>query len=225
MVHLKRLSTPRSWPVKRKENTYISKPSPGPHTQKTAIAINVILRDILEYSKTVRETKKVLHDKQVMVNERIVQDHRFPVGILDQISIEAMKETFVLLYKENGKLFLQKMGKEKHDRALKIVNKTILSKNRVQLNLYDGENIIVDKDTFKVGDSIILENKKVKKHLKFEKGALVYLVGGKHIGAIGSLEEVKKTQGFEKERIIVGMKKEKIETAKEYAFVIDKPFE
>ena len=63
---------------------------------------------------------------------------------------------------------------------------------------------------------------KIKRHLKLEKGALIYLIGGKHIGVIGKLMEIKKFKGIENDRITMETKQAKIETLKDYAFVIEK---
>jgi len=52
--------------------------------------------------------------------------------------------------------------------------------------------------------------------LPLEKGMLIYLVAGKHIGAVGKLADISGT------KITVKTDKENFETLKEYAFVIGK---
>ena len=90
-------------------------------------------------------------------------------------------------------------------------------KGKVQLNLYDGKNVTVDKDDYKVGDSVIfsLNDKKISKHLKLHKKAAVFLTGGRHIGQTGHVEDIVKDKIIYKDA-----KGELAETSKQYAFVI-----
>ena len=39
---MKRLTAPRSWPVKRKASHWITKPSPGAHAVEDSIPVNVV---------------------------------------------------------------------------------------------------------------------------------------------------------------------------------------
>ena len=120
---------------------------------------------------------------------------------------------------------MQKLKSPMDGRFAKIVNKTIVKGKKVQLNLHDSSNLLVDKDIYATGDTLIIEKNKVKKHLKFEKGATIYLIGGKHKGATASLEDIHLSNNMQKQRIIFKLGKENFETLKEFAFVIDKPFD
>jgi len=86
------------------------------------------------------------------------------------------------------------------------------------LNLLDGRNVLFDKHHYKVKDSLLLTlpEQIVKEHLSFEKGALVLLYQGKHVGRIGKLSEIKK------DSIVVKTKDEEFETKTAYALVIGK---
>ncbi len=103
----------------------------------------------------------------------------------------------------------------------KIIGKKIIKKQKLQLNLYDGKNILTKEKAGNVGDTIIIEipSQKIKEVLKLEKNALVYLTGGGHTGEIGIVDEIKGR------RITYKRDKDKFETLKKYAFVIgkDKP--
>ena len=57
------------------------------------------------------------------------------------------------------------------------------------------------------------------KHLKFEKGAMVYLIEGNHKGASGKIEDIKPI--FGNPTIVVKSKNKTFETSKDFAFVID----
>jgi len=99
----------------------------------------------------------------------------------------------------------------------------MLPKGKTQVNLFKGINVLLDKKTdYKVGDSLIIEKQKVIKHLKFQKGANVFLTSGKHIGKTGTIEEIKEQKDWKQSNIILVKTKSGVyETPKEYAYVID----
>jgi len=75
----------------------------------------------------------------------------------------------------------------------------------------------VDKKDVKVGDSAVLDlNKnKIIDYLKLDKGAFVFIIGGKHIGSIGKISEVD-------EKISVMIDNKNFKISKENVFVIQK---
>lgn len=229
MSHLKIQQAPTSWPLPRKAKVFVTRQSPGPHSLATSIPLNIVLRDILQVTTTTRETKKVLNAGMVLVDNKARKDCHFPVGFMDVLSVPQIKKSHVALYNQQGSFILHEVSEEEaRAKRCKIVNKSLLKGKRTQLNLYDGKNILVDKDSYKVGDSVIinLDNFTIQKHLKFEKGALIFLTRGKHVGKIGTLEEIKQFRSIEEDRIVIKTKEgDHIETLKSYAFVIDKPIE
>lgn len=222
--HLKILNAPKSWPLrKRKGVKFITKPLAGPHSLKKSISINIILKEMLNYAKTTKEVKRILYEGKILINNQIRKDHKFPIGFMDTISIPITNEYYRLLFSEKGKFILKSIKKEEAlFKLCKIKNKKILKGNKIQLNLYDGTNILVPKDGYKVGDSILLENNKVKKHLKLEKNALIFLTDGKYIGNVGNLEQIHEPSALTQTKISFKIKNKKFDTLKKYAFVIDK---
>lgn len=219
--HLKRIVAPKSWTIKRKERTFIIRPSPGPHKIECSMPIAVILRDVLERSKTMKETKVILNKGLVLVDNIVRKEPSFPVGIMDTLSIPSLNEYYRLMYDKKGKLFLHPIKKEESaEKACKIIGKTIMKGKKIQLNLYDGRNLIVPKDEYRVGDSVVLHEGKIKKHLKFEKGAKIYLIAGKYIGSSGILEHVQSFDSNSPDIITLKIENEKIKTRKDCAFVI-----
>ena len=62
-----------------------------------------------------------------------------------------------------------------------------------------------------------MPSQKIKEHFKFEKRAAIFLMGGKHIGVIGVVENI------DGEKLIFkNEKNDVLETRKEHAFVIGK---
>lgn len=218
--HLKRIGMPKSWPTKRKGITFIARPRPGPHNLKEGITINIILKDILKLAKTTKEIKAILNTKSFLVDNIVRTDYRFPLGVMDTISIK--DKHYRLVLDKKGKFKIISIKKEEaKEKIAKIIGKKPLKKKKMQINLYDGKNILVDKDEYKVGDSVIVSDNKIKKCLKLEKGSFIYLTGGKHIGEIGKVEEIKKHKGITKDTITISANKKKIETSKDYAYVIE----
>ena len=220
--HLKRIFAPSTWPIARKGYTYIAKPSRGPHTLATSMPLNVILTQILKVVKTTREVRKILQNKFVLVNHKVCNDSKFPVGIMDVLTFVPLKKNYRMLFSETGKFTFQEISEAQSKLLFKqITGKTLLKKGVLQLNFGDGTNLLVDKDDYKVGDSLIFSGGSLKKHLKLEKGCTIYLVGGTQTGKYGVLESVSKPAPHLPSLIHFTLGKETFSTIKEYAFVVE----
>lgn len=211
--HLKTISSPRSWPIERKKKYWVVRPNPGPHSFKESLPLGTIFTDLLSYVKNMRELKKILNDGLIKVNGIVRKDYKYPVGIFDVVELSE-KEAYRLLYNHKGKFYLHKTDKK--NILFKVIDKKAFDKNSLQLNFSNGYNILTNKKDIKTGDSVILEDKKIKDVLKFEKNSTIYLTGGKHVGVIG------KVKNIEGKKIFFTSNKEEYETLKKYAFVIGK---
>lgn len=226
--HLKRLNSPKTWTIRKKGITWVAKPSSGPHGIEDCITINLMLKKLLKYAKTTKEVKNILNGGKILVDKKVRKDHKFPLGLMDVVEIPDMNEFYRILIDNKGRLYLNKIKKEEAGIKLcKIIGKKILKGKKTQLNLYDGKNILVDKDIYAVGDSVVIDlsNNKIKNHLPLKKGNLVLLIKGNHTGEVAVLEEILKLKGFAKDKILLKLKNKKVETIKDYAFVLgkDKP--
>lgn len=194
MPHLKRYSAPETWKIERKTRLYTIKPAPGAHAKELCLPLAIILRDYLKYARNLKEVKKIIKKGSIIVNGKPRKDYHFGAGILDILSIKDTDEHYVILLDKKGKLVLKEIDKKEADKKLcKIVNKTMLKNAKLQLNLHDGGNLIVDeKDKYKTKDSIIYNfNKKtIEGHLKYEPGALVFLIGGANVGEIAKIKDI-----------------------------------
>ena len=65
-MHLKRYFAPKTWKIKRKELTFISRPSPGPHNTAMALPLGVILRDMLNFQKRCWELMMLKENAKVI---------------------------------------------------------------------------------------------------------------------------------------------------------------
>jgi len=216
--HLKRLVTPKSWTILKKEEKFVVRPRPGAHPAALSMPISLLLKTI-GYASTTKEAKKILNTKEVLVDGKRVKEHKFPVGLMDIISIKDTKDLFRVVFDLKGRLKIISIDKDEAQlKVSRIKGKTILKKGKMQLNLSDNKNILVDKGDYKVGDSLLITVpfQEIKQHLKFEKGALIYLIGGKHKGHKGTVESI------EGNKLIYTEAKKKHESLKKYAFVIGK---
>ena len=223
--HLSRLAAPKTWPIKRKISKFVTRPKPGPHKLERSMPLLVIIRDILNYAKTSREVKKILNEGKIKINNKIRKDVHYPVGLMDTISIESNNEYFRVLFNKNGKLIIHPIQKEESTlKPLRIINKTCLKKKKIQLNFDDGRNIIIDKNNYKVFDTVLYDLQKnlIVSHFKFEKGALIYLIDGNQIGSVGVLQDIHTFKSSQPNRIIFTKDKNKFETLEDYAVVIGK---
>lgn len=196
---------------------------PGPHALNKSITINYMLKELLHYANTTREVKVILNNKDIIINKVIRKNHRFPVGIFDVIELPKTKEYFRLFQDESLRFILHKISKEEAEiKPSKIINKTKLKKGKLQINLSDSRNILVDNDKFKVGDTLILNlnTNSIKSHLKLEKNAKIYLMEGKYTGKIATIENVIETKNLNPAKIICKSDNKKFETLKKYVFVI-----
>jgi len=215
--YLKRLAMPKTWRIKRKGTVFITRPNPGPHSMGLSMPLNLIIRDILGYAENKREVRKVLMNNNVMVDGVRRKDHKLPVGLMDTIEIKETGNCYRVILSKKGNIELIAIDKKESNlKPCKITGKS-KAKGKTQLNLYDGRNILVEKDDYKVGDSLLIKvpEQNIEKHFKFANGALIYLTGGKHIGEFGTVAGIKGNDVSYKNK-----SGEVIETLKKYAFVV-----
>lgn len=218
--HIKRLAAPKSWPIKRKINTWVTRPSAGPHNLNSSMALGTILKEILGYVQNIKETKYVLSNDKVLVNGVVRKSQKFPVGIMDVLSVG--EDNFRIIINKKGKLMPIKIPKTEAKLILKkVTNKTSLKGKKTQINFGDGSNLL-SNEKYQTGDTVVFSDNKVKEHLKFEKGAMIYITAGKQVGQVGTIKELKEKEGLQPTTIIFTQGKENHETPKDYVFIVGK---
>jgi len=220
--HLKRMASPRTWNVKRKGEKFITKLTPGPHNSDLGMPFGVLLKEILGKAASSTEAKRIMNSNEIKIDGTSRKDVRFPVGLFDTIEFIGTGECFRVILNKGGKIDLAKISREEALlKPCKIIGKSMV-KGKIQLNLYDGKNILVGNNGHKVGDTVLirLPGQAVSKHLKLGKKSAIFLTGGRHIGEVGNVEDISKN------RIVYKNEQSNIiETSKKYAFVVgeDKP--
>lgn len=189
--HQKRISVPNSWQISKKSNKWVTTTRPGPHNKQQSIPLGVVLRDMLGVVDTRAEAKRILSEGSVLIDGIVRKDLRFPVGLLDVISIPLEDAAYRVLLDRKGRLEVHKLEDSNANKLCRINGKTIIKGGAVQLNLNDGTNLLGSNE-YKPKDSIILSlpDKEIVKHLKYQVGNLALIVGGRHTGEIGTIKEI-----------------------------------
>lgn len=217
--HLKRLAAPKSWPIKRKGEKFITRPLAGSHGFGLATSLAIMLKDILGIAKNNKEVKHILNSREILVDGKRRKEPRFLVGLMDVLSIPETKENFRILLDKKGRLRPAKISEDESKIKLsKIINKTIIGGGKTQLNLGDSRNVLVEKNDYKSNDVLVLNlpDQKISSALKFEKGASAYTTGGKHIAELAVIEEIKG------DIVALNSKGKRFEARKEHCFVVGK---
>lgn len=219
--HLKRINAPKTWKIQRRGITFITKSNPGGMAKEFTLPISNIIKYELKLANSIKEVKHMIKEEEVLVNSRKVADYRYPVCFTDVVSFPKVGHYYRLIIDKDGIMKLISVSKEESQlKIMKIIGKT-MHKKKLQLNLMDGRNVFFEKQHYKVNDSLLITipDQLVKEHLALEKGALVLLYKGKHVGKIGTVQEI--TQ----KTITIKEGNEIFETKKDYVFVVgkDKP--
>lgn len=189
MTYLKRQKIPKNWPLPRKGSVYVVKPS---FSMNKGIPILIILRDLLKIAQNRREVKKALHEKNVLLNEKVVKDDKYPVMLYDIITIVPEKKNYKLDLKENGKFKIEEVSEKYSKKKItKIIGKKTLRGKKAQLNLIDGRNFLSDLKC-SINDSVLidLKEKKIEKCLPLKEKAKIIIFAGKHSGKEGVIEKL-----------------------------------
>ncbi len=235
--HLTRYVAPRFWPIAVKERHWAVKPSPGPHPINRCFPLLVVVRDMLKYAKTAQEARKIIAEGKVKVDGRVRRNYKFPIGLMDVVEIVETGECFRVLPYPTRFMILHPIPREESSFKLcRIEKKTMVKGGNIQLNLHDSRNIIVEledpfnpvEDVYKSFDvvKIAVPNQEILDHLRLEKGNIAIVIGGRNVGRVGRIVEVK--QVFKRASSIVSLvdKDENVfHTSLNYIFVIgrDKP--
>ena len=216
----KRLTAPKSWPIPRKTSVWITGTNPGAHPKAMSMSLMVVIRDMLHLCDTYAEGKKILNDRQVLVDGKAVTEPRFAVGLMDVVSIPKLNQHYRMLVDRNGKLRLVSVadGKEKW-KLCRIDGKTTITGGKIQLNLHDGRCLIVAKDVYKCGDVLKVElpSQKILETYKLGKGSMAIITSGSHVGEMDTIEECIITRSSAPNLIKM---KDGILTVKDNVFVI-----
>ncbi|MCX6776654.1 MAG: 30S ribosomal protein S4e [Candidatus Micrarchaeota archaeon] len=220
--HMKRIASPRYVPLARKLNVWITKPSPGPHALNSSVSLGAVVRDILKVADSTRETKKILMEGNILVDGRAVRDKKFPVGLMDVISLPNLKKNYWVGVDSKARLKLFEVGEEYSKFKLcRVEGKRSIPGGTFQIALHDGRTLIGDKG-FKIGDSIKLSvpEQKVISVMKLEPNANCIITSGKHAGELAIADELYHKKGARRAEAKLHSDSESFITVRDYLFVV-----
>ena len=196
-MHMKRLTTPKTWHIRRKEGRFITRPHPSGHPLSQSVPLVVLLRDLMHIVKDSREAKRVLAEKQVMIDGVVRKNPKFAVGLMDVIDIPKLKKVFRMSLDRKGRLAPVAIpASEKENKVCRIKVKKHIKGGQLHFGLHDGRSIFIKSkagNSYKTGDSVIIKvpEQKILKHLPVQEDMSIIVTSGKHAGEIGILKEVK----------------------------------
>ncbi|NHJ87391.1 MAG: 30S ribosomal protein S4e [Asgard group archaeon] len=227
--HQKRISSPRNWVIPRKKHKFVYKADPGPHGALDSMPLGILLRDVLKEVETSRELRYILNRKLVSVDGRVVKNLKFPVGLMDVISISEINKSFRILPHELHVMMPYEIKKASSDvKACQIKNKTTIKGGIVQLNLHDGRNILLPKEEgieqkYRTRDTVIIKlpSQEIVEHYPFEEGKYAIITQGRNVGKHGTIKNFQWRFGPRASTVTITTDKgEEVQTTPEYIFVI-----
>src|SRR5213596_4292663 len=152
---------------------------------------------MLKLCDTAREARHILNNRGVLVDGRVVTDPKFPVGLMDVLTLHETKAHYRMLVDTRGRMSL--VGIEAGDATWKlcrIEDKTTVRGGKTQLNLHDGRNMLLPKDAYKTGATLKVQipDQKVVEAYELDKGAPVLVTGGQHVGEIAHVLDIQRTR-------------------------------
>jgi small subunit ribosomal protein S4e len=216
---MKRLASPRSWSIPRKTNVWVVKPSPGPHPIEHAIPLVLAVRDFLKLANTNAEARRIIGNGDIHVDGKPVRNYKYPLGLMDVISIPKLNLQYRVLLTNRGKITFVKISKDEAKwKLVRIENKTTVNGNKTQLNLHDGRNLLIDKNKYNTGDvlKLSLPVQKIQKSYGFESGNIAMLIGGNHVGEFASVQKYEKIRSPKPNLVYF----DDFSTIKDYVFIV-----
>lgn len=218
--HIKRMAAPNSWAIPRKTSYWVTKPSPGPHGTRESMPLLAVVRDMLKLCDNAREARFIIGSRGISVDGKVVTNYKYPVGLMDVVTILKTKQNYRMLVDYKAQLKLVTIDdSEKGWKLARIDGKKVIKKGKVQLNLHDGRCMILAKDQYKTGDVLKIDvpSQKLVKNFKLEKGSMALLIGGSHPGSLQTIEDYQIRRGSAPNLVTF---KEGFSTIKENVFVV-----
>jgi small subunit ribosomal protein S4e len=182
-MHRTRKQASVKYPIPKKGTKYIARAS---SSLQDSIPVVIAVRDILKLANTTKEVKKMINEKLLKINGRVVEDFHESIKLFNIFEAD---KAYRLTLLPTGKFSFEET-KDK-ERLCKVIGKQLLSGNTIQINLHDGSNVM-SKDKINIGDTVYLDfSGKIKSHVVVEKGKSAFIIAGKYSGFEGKIESVK----------------------------------
>jgi small subunit ribosomal protein S4e len=223
--HMKRLASPRSWKIPKKSSTWVPKPIPGPHAIEGGVPLGIVLRDYLGLVDTMTEAKRVIGNREILVDGAPRTSHKHPVGLMDVVTVPKLAKSYRVVLDHHGRIVLSELNAaEAAWKLCRIQDKTVISGGRIQLNLHDGRNVIVKEAKYKTGDVLKLSvpEQEIKGHYAFGKGMTAFITGGSHVGEFAKVESEEVIRSPRPNLVNLKSGEQAYFTIKQYVFLVGK---
>ncbi|MHA1218350.1 MAG: 30S ribosomal protein S4e [Candidatus Heimdallarchaeaceae archaeon] len=227
--HLKRYVVSKHIPISKKTDTYAVRPSPGPHAAYDCIPVAILLRDMFQFARNMSEVKRILYERNVVVDGRVKTNRKYPLGFMDVLSLPKMQKHYRMIYTiKKGLRAIPIDENETTEKLCQIKNKTTIKDGLIQLNLHDGRNIVLSKEednnsTYATHDTIkiSLPEQKILEKFELKVGTYGFVTSGRWMGRHGAIEEIS-AHGTKKTKTVTLSTPdgEKIVTLYRYIFVV-----
>lgn len=198
VAHLKRLASPKHWPVPRRVKKWSVRPKPGPHGIEEGIPLLILVRDILGLALTGREARRIIAQKRILIDGKPRYDYKFTVGVMDVVSIPDMDLYLRLV--PNSKRIIKpiKIPREETDRKIvKIEKKVTVKGGKLQIGTHDGRNFIIDQGSeyfgVSIGDSLLIRvpQQEILQYFPLKERYIGIILRGEKAGRICKIEKVR----------------------------------
>jgi len=134
----------------------------------------------------------------IKIDGKVRRDPRFPLGMMDVVTIEKTNENFRILLDTKGRFNPHRIDqKEAGFKLCKVIRKRI-GKNKVpHIVTHDGRTIRYPHPDVQINDSLMynFSTGETQGIVKFQNNAIVMITGGNNIGRIGHLQSMEKHPG------------------------------
>ncbi len=227
--HLKRYVVSKHIPIHKKAFTFTVRPAPGPHSADDSIPVAILLRDMFQYARNMSEVKRILFERNVVIDGKVKINRKHPLGFMDVVSLPKMQKHFRMVYAlKQGLRAVPIKEAETKEKLCKIKNKTAIKEGLIQLNLHDGRNIVLSKDetaksSYSTHDTIkiSLPNQQIIEKYELKVGNYGFVTSGRWMGMHGTIEEIS-THGTNKTKTVTlsTPEGEQLVTLLRYIFVV-----
>jgi len=186
--HLKRVCAPKSWMLDKLSGVFAPRPTPGPHKLRECMPLMVFLRNRLKYALTYIECKKIVKQRLIKIDGKIRTDSKYPIGMMDVVTIEKTGENFRMLYDHKGRFVVHRIDAEEAKTKLCKVKRVMVGPKGVPFVVTnDGRTLRYPDPLVKLNDTVLINTStaKIQEFVKFESGNLCMITGGRNIGRAG----------------------------------------
>ncbi len=208
--------------VERKAVKWLLAPSPGPHKKEESVSAGVLLRDVLGKASNLHEVKRILNSGGMLVDGRRVKEPKFPIGLMDVVSLAAEKKSYRMSLAGENMVPKEVTGAAAARKYLKVAGKRTVRGGKIAITFHDGRNYLGDNH-IKPGDTCVFSvpEFKMASHLPLAPGVRCLVVKGKHIGEIATLEKIIERPGSHDPEALLSGEGSQFVTVLRYLFVVD----